>query len=568
MRVVKDSVELLDPVLAYLPHLVPKAAVVQADAPPAAEERFLDPLARPCNPGDAAIVAVIDYAIPFAHPLFTASGGKSRFAAIWVMEAAATEQRPDIAFGRELRGVQIDALHVPGDPDAAYRSCGLMSPDGCMSMAHASSHGAAVAALAAGYLPSDKEGRRFPLLGVSLPRSVIAETSGSLSALFIQAAVTFVIARARALAREMSKDGEQAITPPLVVNLSLGVTAGAEDGSGLLTRLQDAICKGGIDGLGRIHFVVPTGNHRQDCLRARLSQGDSIGWNIPPADPTPNALEIWAAAKEEVPQLAVETPSGMRFDIPLSSSGAFTLLDSKMKPIGRAVLQRRGELRDRFCLTVILPPTLPKKQDDPCAPPGLWRLHIVAAGVNGCDLVIHRDDRLPGMRRQARQSRLVEEGYSRRTDDGRWPFEDPDDVGAIRRNGTISTYARGNSQVRVGAHYARCPSKISPYSGLMANGAAGDITAPADASPLQTGMILPAITQAGRQRLSGTSLSAPQVTRWLAASLANGTDIPDRDALPAAMKGTKTSTLTRPYEEGTALALSVPELPWRHGFPD
>ena len=544
------------PVRDNLPLLVPPAALVGPDVPPAGETAFLHADARPSDPKKgAAIIAVIDHAIPFAHSLFTTDSGHSRFASIWLMEAAATERRADIAFGRELRGPDIDAMRVEGDPGAAYRACGLASPGRCMSMAHADSHGAAVAALAGGFRPIGDAGRQFPLLGVSLPRSAMAETSGSLAAFFIQSALVFIIARARALAREISA-GSGKHKPALVVNLSLGVTAGPQDGSGPLARLLDDIGKMAFPELGGVHFVLPTGNHRQDCLRAHLKSGDRIGWNIPPADPTPNAVEIWSALSEPVPRLAISTPSGARLEVPLTTSGAGSIVDGNNRPIGRVVLQRRGGNGGRICQTVILHPTLPTGPDTPWSPPGLWCLHLVSAGKSGCDLVIHRDDRLPGFRTQGRQSRLVDPTYARRTDDGRWPGEDEGSP-MIRRNGTVSAYARGTRPIRVGAGLARPAGRISPYSGLLPDGLAGDVVAPADASPSRTGMIVPSITPAGRQRLSGTSLAAPQVARWLAARLSAGDAVPDRGALRDMIKGKA--------EDDTPL-LPLDRLPWQPGL--
>jgi hypothetical protein len=554
-----DSLGLFDPVLAHLPRLVAADTLIAADAPLARDAAFLDPAAHPADPGQAAIVAVIDHAIPFAHPLLRTVSGHSRVAAIWLMEAEAIARRPDIPFGRELRGTEIDALRDPGDPDAAYRVCGLMQPGRCMSMAAAASHGAAVAALAAGHDPTDPAGRNHPLVAVSLPRVALAETSGSLGGLFIQAAVIFVVARARALSREMSQRAGRRLRPALVVNLSLGVTAGADDGSALISYLQDRVSASARDDLGQVHFVLPTGNNRQDRLRAHLRAGQQIGWQIPPGDPTPNAVEIWAAAGQDAPRIAIQTPDGACLTLPVGSTGAGRVTDAQGQELARVVLQRRRTAAGgRACLTVIVPPSLPRDDRGAAAPPGLWLLHLLPGRAPACDLLVHRDDALPGFRGQGKQSRLVDPGYSRRLDDGRWPGgDDPQATGLIRRNGTASTYARGLRQIRAGASYAHPAGQISPYTGLLPDGMAGDVTAPADRSAAQTGMILPGIRGATRQRLSGTSLSAPQVTRWLAAALAGGAAIPDRAALRRALGA---GPCDGPPD------LGAPVLPWRCGL--
>lgn len=553
-----ESLDLFDPVLAHLPRLVPRDAIPAPGLPPAPEARFLHPDAHPVDPRRAVIVAVIDYAIPFAHPLLTTGPGHSRVAAIWLMEAPAPEARADLAFGCELRGTQIDALADPGDPLAAYRAAGLTAPGRCMAMVSAASHGAAVAGLAAGHDPADPAGRDHPVLAVSLPRMALAETSGSLAALFIQAAVIFVIARARQLAREMSARAGQRVRPALVVNLSLGVTAGADDGSSLLTRLQDAIADRAGGDLGPVHFVLPTGNNRQDRLRGHLMPGQGVGWQIPPDDPTPNAIEIWAEPGEAAPRLRLTAPGGAAGEVALTTTGSGWLLDAGGARLARAVLQRRGGRR--ACVTLILPPTLPEG-GAVAGVPGLWRLDLVDGGPSGAALAVHRDDRLPGFRAQGRQSRLVDPGHALRGDDGAWPGADPDPApGPIRRNGSASAYARGRRQIRVGATTTRPEAGLSPYCGLLPDGQAGDVTAPADRSAARQGMVLPSILPGGWQRLSGTSLSAPQVTRWLAHALANGADIPDRKALRRALSA------------GGPLAdvpdAGLPDLPWRHGLAD
>lgn len=81
--------------------------------------------------------------------------------------------------------------------------------------------------------------------------------------------------------------------------------------------------------------------------------------------------------------------------------------------------------------------------------------------------------------------------------------------------GTVNRYAGGAQQLRVGAATA-CPPAVSAYSSRLADGAAGDVLAVADRSAALPGIVAPGMRGAVRQFLSGTSLAAPQVTRWLA----------------------------------------------------
>lgn len=555
-KVAHQSLRRFDNVLAQLPRLAPKRALVPEDAPPGPDAACLDPMAHSADPDQAAIIGVIDHAIPFAHPLLTTATGHSRVAAVWMMDGPARDRRPDIPFGQELRGTMIDALRRPGDEDAPYRACGLLDPGGDMALARAGSHGAAVATIAAGQAPGDPAGRAHPVIGVSLPRFALADTSGSLGALFIQAAVIFVISRARMLAREMSQRAGRRVRPPLVVNLSLGVSGGAQDGSGMIARLQDAIAGAVQPDLGPVHFVLPTGNACQDRLNGQLQAGEWIHWQIVPDDPTPSAIEIWAPPGGQIPRLRLRLPGGEDLSIPLERPGMVRLADRQRPEVARAVLQHRGRTSG-YCLTLIVPPTLPTAQGEPWAPAGLWSLTLSEESASPCRLAIARDDRLPGTGGRGRQSRLVEPEYNARDVSGRWQGADPvPPETIIRRNGTVNSYATGRRQIRVGSTMAHPAGAVAHWSGLLADGAAGDVTAPSERSASLAGMAVPGVRGAGLGRLSGTSLSAPQMTRWLAVRLAAGQRFDGRADLAA----------DRGSGDTDVHDLGLPDLPWRSGL--
>jgi hypothetical protein len=548
--IAQESLELFGQVLDALPRLAPPDALITPRLPPAQEQGFLSPQAMPPDPDHCAIVAVIDHAIPFAHRLFRAPTGHSRMAAIWLQDAPARDRRPDIAFGQELRGRMIDALGR--DEDEIYRASGLMDAGRGHGLLRAASHGAGVAALAAGFAAEDVASLNHPMIAVSLPDFGVADTSGSLSALFIQAAVVFVIARARALARDISQAAGRTIRPPLVVNLSLGITAGGRDGSSLISRLQNAISQSAERDLGPVHFVLPTGNSRQDRGRAVLAQGQDILWHLPPDDRTPSALEIWGMGPG-LP-VTVTLPDGQALTINLPAQGGIgRIQDDQGRELARLTLQNRamGPIVTRPCMTLIVPPTLPDTPDQPSAPPGAWR--IQPTGPGPFELIVLRDDSLSGFGPRGRQSRLVDPDYQSRQEDGHWPGADDASPGKIRRNGTSSSYAGGQHQIRVGATLT--DASLAPYTGLLESGLPGDVTAPADAALSVRGLILPGMRAAARQRLSGTSLSAPQITRWLAGELASGRPLPDRAAIVAAVG------------PGDCPDLGVPQgLPWRTGL--
>ncbi|WP_134724886.1 hypothetical protein [Paracoccus luteus] len=614
--IAQQSFALFDEAVERLPALAPPDSLVPADAPPATHAGYLSPQAMPDDPAACAIVAVIDHAIPFAHRLLTTASGHSRVAAIWLQDAPARDRRPDIAFGQELRGTMIDAMRGLGgdgqsaegseaegrgadgraangragegrgadgrgadgpvaggplrDDDAIYRACGLMNPGrgAGADLSGASSHGAAVAALAAGFDPADPAGRAHPVIAVALPDFSVADTSGSFSPLFLQAAVVYVVGRARGLARSL-RAARPGVRPPLVVNLSMGLTAGARDGSSLIAQLQDAIADAPGEDLGSVHFVLPTGNNRQSRTRAVLATGQSIGWQLPPQDATPSAVELWGPAEP-----APGTPMRARIALPDGRAGETGadrgmghLTDPDGHVVARTVLQYRavGAGFVRPCLTIIVPPTLPPAPATPWAPAGQWSLTPLPGSPHPVEVAVQRDDAVTGFRILGRQSRLVDPACPRRDASGRWPGPDPDPpVSPIRRNGTSNSYAGGLRQIRVGASLAAPRADgvgVAPYAGLLDDGRAGDVTAPADRSESLRGMVVPGVRGAARARLSGTSLSAPQLTRWLARALAAGRPLPDRAAIQAAVrKGAGQADAAVPD-------LGPPDaLPWRSGL--
>ena len=130
---------------------------------------------------------------------------------------------------------------------------------------------------------------------------------------------------------------------PVVLNLSLGLTAGPRDGTGLLERFLDALATHASTGLGPVHAVLPTsGNHRTARLRATTaSPGQDRGWQLPPDDATQTPLEIWGPVRPSRPdwpmRIGLTPPGGTEarthFCAPAQSS---TLRDGRGRDLGRA----------------------------------------------------------------------------------------------------------------------------------------------------------------------------------------------------------------------------------------
>ena len=588
--------DLVGDYIDQLGNLAPRDVLLARDLGPG--DGPLSPQAIPPNPKAACIVAVIDHTIPFAHHLLTCASGHSRVAGIWLQGAPTVSPAPHIPFGQHLTGQQIDYLRgLDGGPvrrsaEELYRWLGLIAP------AHASgrwfmrqySHGAAVAGTATGYAPEDARGLAHPLIGVGLPDWGLADTSGAATPLLIQAGVTYIIAQARSLSWLLSHGAGQPIRLPLVVNISLGITAGPRDGSSLIERLQDELSRNPPPGLGPVHFVLSAGNSRQEMLNAVLTPRakaepapvpppdrpaevkDEIGWQLLPDDRTLSSLEIWSAPHppgQDAISIMLTAPDGRsvtsNFDPPKPGRGQIAYIrDDHGYEVARLYLQGWGEEADavmRQVLTAIMPPSVMLLPDVTSAIAGKWMLQLLSAPTGSCDVVVQRDDRLPGFPPSGRQSYLVDPGYQIWLPNGQWPGPDPVPPEAmIRRDGTCSAYAWGREQIRCGAAlgpFSENPTRIAPYSSLLKGGAAGDLVATGDRGRARRGVLAPGMTPAAISLISGTSIATPRLTRWLAEEMAT---------LPVAERPQtrdEVITLARAARPGWSDPPRVnPEMPW------
>lgn len=503
----------------------------------------------------ACVMGVIDDAIPFVHQSLTLPGGRSRMAAVWMQDARFRgDVGVDLPTGAEWRGAELSDLladlargAIP-DEDAIYRRTGAvdMSRPVIPSGAFQHGHGAGVTTLAAGFPPGHSMKNR-PVIAVALPPRIIADSTGVLATVPILAGMLFIINRARRLSRfiEARRDLPAGrVKMPVVITISMGLTAGPRDGSTPLERFMDAVSNEGVRGLGPVQFVLPSGNHRQARLRARLRPGQSIAWCLPPDDPTINAVEIWGpprapgAPPPEAPLQVTLTPPGMA-----PATTAFTapwqfsvLSDPGGLPLARAYYQphltRRNGWRDG--IVVIALPTRPERAGDPFVPPGGWRITIPDDAPPGdYDLSAQRDEVIRGYRGGARQSRFHDPAYRSHDPAGRPILTDAPDGGAlVIRRDTVNAYATGERPLRAGAAYGRT-ERTTPYTALLDSGRPGDCLARVDRSPVAGGMILRGRDSGSFGLASGTSLAAPQLARWLAETLASGIVFADRQAVVA-----------------------------------
>ena len=490
----------------------------------------------------------------------------------------------DLTLGRELRGGQIDALldalGSPALPDEAalYRAAGAIdltrnSPPG---WARAASHGAAIASLAAGFPPDDAEARRFPVIAVCLPAEVTRDTTGSLGPFFIVLAYLHILRRADRLSRFIERRRglpANSLRLPVVINLSYGITAGPKDGQSLLERFQDALSdEDGWPGLGPVRCVLPAGNHRMSRLHARLDPpcssaadaADVLRWILHPDDASANAVEIWGPPEPEDGgavgrvEVALRPPGAPDFVVVPFAGDGWLALSIDGAEVARARRVRHvTRVRARDAVTLMIHPTMPRQSGDPVAPSGEWQLRVSGPTHGPIDVTLQRDESISGFRSGARQSVLRDRAYEDRSPVGLPLIDDPSPPQSLlRRRGTLNAYATGKRVVRVAgvvdpsvanaaATHAVAATAEAPdarYSGMDEDGRGGSPIsaaslsglnaaalsderwkAPCERSIVREGLLVPGILSGSRQILSGTSLAAPQVTRILARTLADGT---------------------------------------------
>ena len=523
------------------------------DAEEDAAHAYLTREATPEGPG--AIIGVIDDGIPFAHELFRVAGSHSRVASTWLQDAAPATHGPvgrDLPVGRELRGAEISRLLAQTqrggvtDEDAVYRAAQAMDyargPQQRLGLG--GTHGAAVAAKAAGFGPAHAStARNLPIIAVNLPAATVRDTLGMLSSLWVGLGALFILHRARRLcrhiARAQNKRSEE-VRLPVIINLSYGLTAGPKDGSSTLERLMEVMMSLQFRDVGPVRFVLPMGNHRLSRLNATVTPGEEqmLGWEVQPDDRTPSVVEFWgpqrpATSRPPIPMQIAARPTGQ--PAPLVSRfaehGTWQHVTLRGREICRAYLQFRASGGiGREVITLVTPPSRPERPGADYGLPGQWDLGVHAADTQPVRIEVQRDETLPGFGSQrGRQSYLVDPDPVFGPDGRPVEKDPPGRTRGVLRAGTMNSYAGAPSTIRVGGSFATT-GKTVPYSGLGFVGrnrpVEGDVLAPAEQSPTQSGLAFRGTRSGTWRRYSGTSLAAPAATRALGEAFAAGARVP------------------------------------------
>jgi hypothetical protein len=517
------------------------------------------------NSSAKVVVGVIDDAIAFAHERFctrkTASGAtrlETRIEYFWCQDGIGTV--PD-GFDK---GRELCKTDPPGGKgiDTWLKECthaGLVDEDELYSrtrhidyrttdhkpLAWRRGHGTHVMDLACGFGPKDaKTAEAIPIIAVQLPMATTLDTSGATLEDNVLNALLYILKRTE----DCIPGGNRL---PIVVNLSYGLLAGPHDGSWNLERVIDEYITAYRD---KLQVVLPSGNsHLARCHAEHEFDGTSacrsMRWRVQPEDYTPSYLEIWLPHAQDGP-LDLEITIAAPGTVPLGpiKKGQTSDIERGGVIIGKVDYASPAPAGDRDRILVSLAPTATRDPSQVVAPSGEWHIEmkedpsgssiqssVETSRIRKVHAWIRRDDAPYGYPRGARQSYFVDDEPNYVVYDYRGRLVEVDSGASyVLRKSSINAIATGKHAVVIGGcrrsdlasyPYSAGGPIVKPTAGGSAyrSGPDPDAMAASDDSPACHGVLAAGTRSGSTVAMGGTSVAAPQVTRWIAANIAAGT---------------------------------------------
>ena len=487
------------------------------------------------------VVAVLDQGIAFAHDRFrfidTAAAGhpqRSRVAFVWVQDASGMIG-PNTP-GVEITDSEIDAAvqqaEVRGSGEEyIYRELKALDItfNGYKPLAHRQSHGTHVADLASGYDVQDAPSAR-PIIAVDMPEAAVGDPAGATLTPHAIWGLLYILLRARTL-RGCCE------TLPIVANLSYGPHEGPHDGSALFERCADALIEWSLQISTPLLLVLAAGNYRQSRIHAHFTLTPThpkkvLAWRLQPGGLTPSFMEIYFPSGSDV-HVTLTPPGQPSIEIDTAIPTVKTLVGTT----GFYTLEYASAGVALGSITLSVAPTaedFEAQAPHEVVPSGVWEVAVRAKKKTDFDAWIKRSDTPAGRRAKGRQSYFDDPAYRRYDDHGRpIEFDGMDGMGDpmpggnggsyVRRRNTLSGIATGKLSYVIGAYRRGLgPDDLMP---LFRSSEAGGFQTPGRAmlpinwlGPSREGAcpgVLAAGTRSGiRVAMSGTSVAAPQATRY------------------------------------------------------
>ncbi|WP_299628864.1 S8 family serine peptidase [uncultured Tateyamaria sp.] len=496
----------------------------------------------------SVIVGIIDDGIAIANSVFRVEEGgahKTRVVSLWQQDAKCAKTSANQPFGRILRKDKINqALEdatVAGRIDEVkfYRDQDLgMGGRAPGSFRNNATHGVHVAGLAAGTVAQSpgtvdcitESPEKFPIVAVNLPTSIVSDTSGSFMATAVILGLQHILETADAIS------GDRPV--PVVINLSFALLGSGMGGANLIAQYIDQAVEAWQLRGKTLIVVLPAGNNFQDDLVGTLTvPPNSTGTAEFEIDYTNETSTFVEFVVENTKSLSAA--SDVRLELRSSEQGVV-----RAAPAGRARLRSSFYLEDdksqitagvyygfhldgpmhgtsmgaatgREIITLALPPNRPSDGGRPLGVHGKWTATLHNFGATQANItvrILRNDDPVGDNARQT--ARLLDRK------DGDHP------TCRITQDYTLNAIAKSAAAVVVGASYVD-DDEMAPYSSsgpiVPLGGAVAiagvDLHAPADRNAGTPGLLGPgaiSASQNGRDKaMSGTSVAAPLVSRWL-----------------------------------------------------
>lgn len=504
--------------------------------------------------------AVIDDGCAFANAAFLApSDGTTRISRLWFQEDRSVDGGgSSVGFtARDLDRFLINAKRKGRlDEAAAYagleralrrRGANRLADDWRDQMRAGAAHGTHVLDTMAGnknplagyrldgqaYGQEADRSSGAPIIFVQLPRSAIADTSGSSMTSSIFEALAFI-------GSAIGKSGGA------IVNLSYGALAGPHDGTTLLEEAIDHLLD--TDHKRFLSVVLPAGNGYDSRTHARVIATRDARWHemslhTLPDDPTDTFVELWYAVRNE----SGDAIAGIALDVevmapdgttsgPLALDQFFEWGPEQGPPMAALMHLRKpiaGGGRKHMVLLALAPTSSVLSLGRSASPPrrsphGVWRLRVRNRGGASVpvDAWIERDDSAFGSGRSRSQATFLSEGHASA------PGDPHAATNPISRDACLNSFAHGRCTLVVGGCAMR-PVEMAQYSasgpGKRGHCDGPDIVAPCEDTPGSA--ILAAGTRSAQPAyMNGTSVSAAAFSRQLINASQVRSCLPEPDA--------------------------------------
>ncbi len=433
--------------------------------------------------GDSAIVGLIDSGIDILHEAFLGKQGNSRIEAVWIQRdntGPTPNQFDPKAYTQDygtLYTHQLIQTFVNNDlVNKNNTTPGLLRDPG-PTAAVDYGHGTHVASIAAGRAVGTFGPGMAPEARIVVVVPHMRTSPGSPPSLGYsnshQDALAFLMAF------------QQARGLPMAVNVSLGMNAGAHDGTSDLEKVFDAITRNGkAEGFVVVKSAGNERGHRGHArIQAAIGVVMTIQWESAAISRDRDYLEFWYHADDELEFTLIDPAGNQSFTI--THTARSTWFDSAGSDVYLQLTVHVPDNDDNRLVIQVIPVAAPIQV-------GIWTIEVVGVALGPANGIV--------------------DGWVERNDDRPVLFV----PGTSSNDTTLSIPGTADTVVCVSASNTANPLRLtssSSFGPTRWNGPKPDVNAPGDRI---TAARSNSVDHQAVVTLSGTSMAAPHVTGAMA----------------------------------------------------